>query len=173
MWQKIYDNRAAYAGDVTGYLEEIKTDLADLSYRSNDEDVYTGDEDPEIELNQFLRLGSVVSPYETFYKIDFNNDRKDEYISKEKSYNHIYAGIYQFTGRGIIGLEYDETAEEAWGHPVQIWFKEIQGKVFTFRLFYHEDSYYVLNVSLIEGTRITQVQTHIIVPKVNYIMNEY
>ena len=62
MWQKIYDNRAAYAGDVTGYLEEIKTDLADLSYRSNDEDVYTGDEDPEIELNQFLRLGSVVSP---------------------------------------------------------------------------------------------------------------
>ena len=173
MWQKIYDNRAAYVGDVTGYLEEIKTDLADLSYRSNDEDVYTGDEDPEIELNQFLRLGSVVSPYETFYKIDFNNDRKDEYISKEKSYNHIYAGIYQFTGRGIVGLEYDETAEEAWGHPVQIWFKEIQGKVFTFRLFYHEDSYYVLNVSLIEGTRITQVQTHIIVPKVNYIMNEY
>ena len=49
----------------------------------------------------------------------------------------------------------------------------IRDRVFTFRLFYHEDSYYVLNVSLIEGTRITQVQTHIIVPKVKYIMNEY
>lgn len=172
-WQKIYDNRASYGGAVTDYLEEIKTDLADLSYRSKDEEVYTGDEDPEIDPNRFLRLGSVVSPYETFYKIDFNNDRKDEFISKGKSYNHIYAGIYQFTGKGIAGLEYDETGGESLGRPVQLWFKEIGGKVYTFRLFYHEDSYYVLNVSLIEGARITQVQTHLIVPRLKYIMNEY
>lgn len=171
MWQKIYDNRAAYAGDVSGYLEEIKADLADLSYRSKDEDIYTGDEDPEIGMNLFLRLGSVVSPYEPFYKIDFNNDGKDEYISKEKSYNHIYAGIYLFTGRGVKILGYDESAGEDLGRPVQLWFKEISGKVYTFRLFYHEDSYYVLNVSLIEGTRITQVQTHIIVPRVKYTIN--
>ncbi|MCA5576134.1 hypothetical protein [Enterocloster clostridioformis] len=38
-------------------------------------------------------------------------------------------------------------------------------------LYYHKDSYYVLYVSLIEGARITQVQTHIIVPGVKYIMN--
>ena len=142
----------------------------DLPYLTKEDAVYLGDETPEIDQDKLLRLGSVTSPYDTFYKIDFNNDQKDEYISKEKSYNSIYTGIYQFTHKGIAGLGYDENAGGTLGRPVQLWFKEIEGKVFTFRLYYDEESYYyILNVSLIEGTGITQVQTYMIVPKVNYI----
>lgn len=41
---------------------------------------------------------------------------------------------------------------------------------FTVHEHYDEESYYyILNVSLIEGTGITQVQTYMIVPKVDYI----
>lgn len=171
-WQKIYDNHAAYEEGVTGYLEEIKKDLMELSYYIKDEDsCYLGDESPEIDLDKLLRLGSISSPYDSFYTIDFNNDQKEEYISKSRSYGSIFTSIYQFTGRGAISLGYDEAAGDNLGRPVQLWFKEIDGRVFTFRLFYSEDFYYILNVSLIEDTVITQVQTHIIVPKVHYVMN--
>ena len=169
-WQKIYDNQAYYGPAVTGYLEGIKTELMDLPYLTKEDAIYLGDETPEIDQDKLLRLGSVTSPYDTFYKIDFNNDQKDEYILKSKSYNSIYTGIYQFTLKGIAGLGYDEKAGGTLGRPVQLWFKEIEGKVFTFRLYYDVESYYyILNISLIEGTGITQVQTYMIVPKVDYI----
>lgn len=169
-WQKIYDNHSVSKAAVSDYIEEIKTKLMDLPYLSDSETVYSGDENTAIDPDKLLRLKSITSPYDSFYKIDFNNDKTDEYISKEKSYNRIYTCIYQFTGKGIMMLEYDDTAGAAGNELVQLWFKEIDGKVFTFRLFYNENSYYILNVSLIEDTSITQVQTHIIVPEVNYIM---
>ena len=51
------------------------------------------------------------------------------------------------------------------GLLVQLWFKEIEGKIYTFRLLLNNGYNYVLNVSLIEGIGITQVQSYIIVPK--------
>ena len=67
----------------------------DLSYLTKEDAIYLGDETPEIDQDKLLRLGSVTSPYDTFYKIDFNNDQKDEngkYIRRER-----YAGSCERT----------------------------------------------------------------------------
>ncbi len=50
---------------------------------------------------------------------------------------------------------------------IQLWFKEIGGKIFTFRI-YHISSYnYVLDVSLIEGDNVTRVRTDLLLAQKN------
>ena len=63
--------------------------MMDLPYLAKEDAIYLGDETPEVDQDKLLRLGSVTSPYDTFYKIDFNNDQKDEYILKQYLHRHI------------------------------------------------------------------------------------
>jgi len=55
---------------------------------------------------------------------------------------------------------------------VQIWFKKIDGKVFTFILHHISDYNYMLNVMLIEEGVITIVRTDIISPQREFVLTE-
>lgn len=53
---------------------------------------------------------------------------------------------------------------------VQLWFKEIGGKVVTFRLYHVSDYNYLLNVILIEGSHITQIETAVCSPHRSFVL---
>lgn len=55
---------------------------------------------------------------------------------------------------------------------VQLWFKEIEGKVVTFRLYWVADYCYMLNVILQEGNEITTLRNYLLVPQKELILTE-
>jgi hypothetical protein len=130
--------------------------------------VYLGDETSQFGKDKQLRLKSVEGDYD-YYEIDFNNDGGPEYIEKHhwftSNYEHLCFtnNLYKFTEERTISISDDFERDD--GTLVQLWFKEIEGKVFTFRLFLRDGHNYYLNVTLVENTKVTQVQSYLIVPK--------
>lgn len=53
---------------------------------------------------------------------------------------------------------------------VQLWFKEIEGRVVTFRLYHVSDYNYLLNVILLEGSHITQIKTAVCSPHRTFVL---
>ena len=102
------------------------------------------------------------------------------YYFLEKSYYYIQKiiiGYFFIIMENLMLFFMKWTAEISnpfYGEPyglLQLWFKEFQGKVFTFRLFFSLD-HYVLNVSLIEGSHVSQVQTWMIAPSYQVTVEE-
>ena len=54
-----------------------------------------------------------------------------------------------------------------------MWFKEFNGKVYTFQLYAMDDFSYMLNVFLVERGRITPVRVDYILPKRTIVVEEY
>lgn len=55
---------------------------------------------------------------------------------------------------------------------VQMWFKKIEGKVYTCCLYHVSDYNYVLNIFLLEGDKIIRVRTDMICPQRQFILME-
>ncbi len=55
---------------------------------------------------------------------------------------------------------------------VQMWFKEMEGKVYTFCLYHVSDYNYMLNVVLLEGNKVNRVRTDILSPQRHFVLTE-
>lgn len=55
---------------------------------------------------------------------------------------------------------------------VQMWFKKIEGKVYTLCLYHTFDYNYVLSTYLLEGDSVEQVRTDIISPQRQFFLTE-
>ena len=53
-----------------------------------------------------------------------------------------------------------------------MWFKKIDGKVFTFRIYHVSDYNYVLNTVLVEGNHVMQVRNDIFSPQRKFVITE-
>ena len=69
-------------------------------------------------------------------------------------------------------LNFDNNDKTANG-LLQMWFKEFNGKVYTFQLYAMDDFSYMLNVFLVERGRITPVRVDYILPKRTIVVEEY
>ena len=177
-WKNIYSYGQQHERAITNYVDSIKDDLMIKSPISDDIEVYKGDENENFDYDRLLRLksvsGSNFTSDELFYEIDFNNDGIPEYIDKRfwfpSNYTtlHIVNNTYKFTDTRIISINGGFTEEGI--NLVQLWFKEIEGKTYTFRLFLTHGYNYFLNVSLIENTDVTQVQSYIIAPESKFVI---
>lgn len=171
-WEKIYGNGMPYEKAVSGYVSGIQKDLMKKSPINDEIEVYQGDETSDISHDRKLRLKSVGGDY-VYYSIDFNNDGETEYFTKRFWFPSNYTRLclinnfYRFTDKRIMEIDHDSYNG---GNRllIQLWFKEIEGKIYTFRLFLGNKDQYYLNVSLVEGTDITQVQTYIVVPRTDF-----
>jgi hypothetical protein len=168
-WEKVFNNHQSYDKSISSYVDSIKNDLMNKSPINDDIQIYMGDENNKYNENKRLRLKSVGGDYD-YYEIDFNNDGEPEYYDKKlmfpyNNYETLYLenNFYKFIDNRIMSIYGD--FERECGSLIQLWFKEIEGKVFTFRLFLDDGYNYFLNVSLIEDTNKTQVQSYLIVPK--------
>lgn len=68
------------------------------------------------------------------------------------------------TSQEIEELQYERITESE-ELLVQMWFEEIDGKIYTFQVFYINHYSYLLNVTLIEGNQLTTVGKMILTPE--------
>lgn len=174
-WKNIYDNDDIdFGAELDEYIDSIKAVITSDEYLQNGQEkdprVYFGDETED--------LDSVVEEGKRFYKIDFANIGVPVYMSKGghfPMYNwSIWTRFYLHDGKHDMVLEL-ENLGSYWTNRnmVQIWFKEIEGKVLTFRVYYISDYNYVLNVMLVEGDQITQIRNDVFSPdKSRFILTE-
>ncbi len=164
-WEEIYNNHQTYEKSISTYIDSIKDDLMDKSIIDDSIQVYIGDETRQFDDDKKSRLKSVCGDDE-YYEIDFNNDGGTEYIERFY-YNirtwYIINHIYKFSEENIISIGGNFDRDD--GTLLQLWFKEIEGKVYTFRLFLKDGYNYYLNVSLVENTNVTQVLSYLIATK--------
>ncbi len=167
-WEEVFNNQQSYDKSISSYIDSIKNDLMDKSPINDNIQLYLGDEKNKYNEDKQLRLKSVGGDHD-YYEIDFNNDGETEYFEKHfwfpSNYTTLYLinNFYRFTDKRTISINGDFDRDNS--TLIQLWFKELEGKVFTFRLFLNDKYNYYLNVSLVEGTNITQVQSYLIVPK--------
>ena len=169
IWKNIYEGEQSYTA-VTEYVYIIKDDLM-VTSRLDDIKIYVGDEAENFDKDKQQRL-KLEDKNGIYYEIDFNNDGISEYVKKYYSYPN--AGLrlvnenYKFLNNQVLSLgDFDMHGNKL----LQVWFKEIEGKVFTFKLFLNSRYKYILNVSLIENIDVTQVQSYIIVPKCEFVID--
>lgn len=167
-WEEVFNNHQPYKKSITSYVASIKDDLMAKSPIDDNIQVYFGDEKNKFDHDKNLRLKSVGGDHD-YYEIDFNNDGEPEYFERHfwvpSNYTtlSLLNNFYKFTDKRTISINGDFSRENS--NLIQLWFKEIEGKVFTFRLFLNDGYNYFLSVSLVEDTNITQVQSYLIVPK--------
>ena len=167
-YEKIYSIYFPAEQAITEYVDSIIKDLMSKSQIDDSIEVFIGEESSEFNDNKLLRLQSVGGDRD-YYEIDYNNDGIMEYLSKYYWFPSNYLALellneeYLFTDTRIVsrGQNFYDTERLL----IQLWFKEIEGIVYTFRLFLNDGYNYVLNASLIDGVDITQLQSYIIVPK--------
>ena len=172
-WVEIYNNKEVYGKNIFDYISSIKEDLMAKSPINSDIKVFLGDEKSDFDNDKKQRLKSVGGDYD-YYEVDFNNDGIPEYIARyfwfpSNLMMNLIHNFYKFTHEKIITIS-DIRYKYA---PIQLWFKEINGKIYTFRLFLNYGYNYTLDVSLIEHTNITQVQSYFIIPKKDFIIEAY
>lgn len=168
-WKTFYQNQnSLYNRVVTDYVSGIREDLMEKSPISDGIVTFMGEESDNISNDQLLRLKSIGAHFPC-YEIDFNNDGENEYFSKYYWFPSNYTclclitNFYKFSDERLNEL--NASSKDTEGTLIQQWFHKLDGKVFTFKLYLGTGYNYFLNVSLIEGTKITQVQTYIIAPK--------
>lgn len=171
-WEKLYGCGLSYEQEVGQYIDAIKSELMQASVTPGRLDFYTGDEVIEADADRQARLKSFAKTHEPLYYIDFNNDGQSDYLYRRRPANstdfEIAYSVYRFVDNRVV--MFDDDMENDWKSTglIQLWYKEIDGKVFTFELFIESGDYYGLNVSLIEGDKITQVQSYLIMPELKY-----
>ena len=112
---------------------------------------------------------------------DVNNDGAPEYIDKHywfpSNYTKLYLinSTYKFTDTRIVTIDtpFDQQIGQQSLMLVQLWFKKFGNKNYTFRLFLVGGYNYLLNVSLVEDTNVTQIQSYIAVPQNKFIVSSH
>lgn len=180
VWENLYMTEDKLVRD---YVENIRDVITSEEYiergaRYNYYNVMEGDETKDTE--DLSTEGN-----KEFYKIDFTNTEIPVYIERvlyEPS--NSYQGqiclkfsfyLYNTEKEEMVkfdALNFDNNDKTANG-LLQMWFKEFNGKVYTFQLYAMDDFSYMLNVFLVERGRITPVRVDYILPKRTIVVEEY
>lgn len=168
---------------IDAYIAQIKGEITSEQYldrgtsrdgaREYGAQVYYGDEE-----TADFSLGE----YETVYQVDLANCGTPVYLWKamfipSSSHAQEYLRIRFFlfdreenAERELDQLsQYDITSEIC---LFQMWFQEIGGKVYTFRMYHVSDYNYLLNVMLLEQDRATQVRAYLLSPRWEFVVTE-
>lgn len=161
-WKTFYSGNGPVKEAAAAYIDSIKDTLLYPAVYDGGGVTYTEDETDRFDDSKLQRLISCAYGDE-FYEIDFNNDSVPEYVSKTREGRmDLYFNAYHFNDHRTEIINYDLNRSR--DHLMQLWFKEIEGNIYTCKL-YHYDEYYVFNMSLVEGKDITQVQSCLVLPE--------
>lgn len=186
IWENIMNSmEIEYADELDNYINRIKKEITSDKYLENgmqtDIDIYIGDEikDTTFDNKETMEIGN----HNNNYMIDFTNSGIPVYIQKSNFIPsnglcwHIRAKFYicDSCNQSFLELENMELGDSYFPtniELVQIWFKKIANKVFTFRIYHISDYNYMLDVSLIEGNNVIQIRNDIISPQYKFILKE-
>lgn len=176
IWENIYD---ASCDELREYLEIVKTDFETGYYLDDGRDgeyleIYYGGEKG----TSVFDLGE----YDTYYKADIANCNMPVYFAKNmyipsdiKSRCHLKIRFFLYNGVTDSVMELKELGiddDGGWINLLQMWFEEIDGKVYTFSIYHITDYNYMLEVALLEGDRLTHIKTVLLLPKRKFVLTE-
>ncbi|MBD5531048.1 MAG: hypothetical protein HDQ98_02425 [Lachnospiraceae bacterium] len=166
---------------LTRIEEEITSDryMEQGGYREGP-DVFYGDE---------TEVTALSDVYNQYYEIDFANIGVPVYMRKSifipsSSGEELFLRAHFYVADPEAGavetmedleelenllIENDASPKSAMT-LVQLWFEEIRGQVVTFRLYHVCDYNYLLNVILIEGDQIRQIEAEICSPHRTFVL---
>lgn len=183
-WKNIYNTSEGI--ELGSYIESIKKDITDDEYlengRAGDIAVYYGDEEA---VDILLPDNKGICRSVTCHQIDFMNVGLPVYIKKSnfipsnyRSKWHLKSRFYmqQSKDGSVMTLENMEINHDL-PDPlrpelVQMWFKEMEGKVYTFCLYHVSDYNYMLNVVRLEGEEVNRIRTDILSPRRHFVLTE-
>ncbi len=166
-----------------GYIDKVLQDFSSGKYlhegnRQDGAEIYYGDEERVFERE------SEGSAYE-MYRMDIANCGcpvylcKDMYLPQEDGGGIKYLDVDYFYldneknyFRKLEKLSIPIWAYGEVGFLVQIWFKEMAGKVYTFRVYNLSNYNYLMNIALVEGDKVTSVGTYFLWPKKQFVLEE-
>lgn len=109
-----------------------------------------------------------------FYRADIANCSLPVYIQKgygqsadEKS-RFLKVCFYYFDSEIDNMVKLSDLSVDKWlpqgMNPAQMWFEEVEGKIYTFRLYHLSDYNYLLSVVLLEGNKVSYIRTYALLP---------
>lgn len=173
VWEKIYtsDESPNVRKKMDVYIEQLKEILLQGNYLGIDGkfkgvDVYSGDE--------ILHVGHSSAAH----PVDLANCDRPVYVWKGHDpdrANSLQVRFYYVDYRTGDRVELENAGIDGYGGDngmdlIQMWFKEIEGKVYTFRLYYVSGYSYMLNVSLLEKSNVKTVRTYLLSPEKAFIV---
>lgn len=177
-WKTIHNRQTEYSNYLNQYIEEIKDDITS-KYINNDGTESTsllyGDESKKTEIISWQ--GKDIE----CCIMDFANLGVPVYISKYLYFPsngltmHIIANFYIVNAQTKSVVMLDNLTQD--DRPpnlklIQMWFKKIDNKVFTFQIYNISSYNYVLNTVLIEGNKITEIRTDLFSPQKQFDLDE-
>lgn len=182
MWEKIYtaDESPSAQKKMDAYIEQLKEILLQGNYLGIDgkfkgADLYSGDEiRSEFIMVPALHAGDSGAAYQ----VDLVNCGMPVYVWKGHDPDRAYSlqvRFYYVDYRTGDRVELENAGIDGYGGDngmdlIQMWFKEIEGKVYTFRLYYVSGYSYMLNVSLLEKSSVKTVRTYLLSPEKAFIV---
>lgn len=178
-WGEDYVSSESPGEELSLYIEEIKDEVTDSHYieRGDTRGAHgnmesDGEAAPEIPL---VAEGQYYEKrYQNIKKIDFANMGVPIYF-----WTYMYHGERYPAGVEAEFYMYDksrnkifEVGEWPGDMTVQLWFHEIDGKVYTFLVYRLAGYNYMLNVRLIEGNEVTSIAQYHIIPRFSYEITE-
>lgn len=176
----VWEDGMMASDDTTGisaYIERIKDEIVDKRY------IETGDTQGAwysygMENDTEAAFDFPLNTEEQSYrKMDFANIDMPIYYNTKVSSNEklppfLEGEFYLYNGEKITG--FSELLQGASSHNelVQMWFYEIDDKVYTFQIFYLKGYNYMLAVRLVEENNITTIGCDYIVPRFCFEITE-
>ena len=186
VWKNLYNTSEGMKFD--DYLESIREEITSDKYLENGTDesgwsVYFGDEE---KATDFIVPENEEQYYSNeYYRIDFTNMGIPIYMRKSGFVPSNYYSTWNLKTLFYLRNPRDDsivTLRNMEMNPympnrrnpvlVQMWFKEMEGKVYTFCLYHVSDYNYMLNVVLLEGNKVNRVRTDILSPQRHFVLTE-
>lgn len=176
IWENIYD---AGSDELEEYLQVVKKGFEIGYYLDNGRDgeyleIYYGGEKETSDFD--------LGEYDTYYKMDIANCNTLVYFAKNmyipsdiRSRCHLKIRFFLYNDITDSVMELKELGiddDGGWVNLLQMWFEEIDGKVYTFSIYHITDYNYMLEVALLEGDRLTHVKTVLLMPKRKFVLTE-
>ena len=169
------------------YIEDIWEEITSDKYLDNGTDgsgfsVYGGDEEEA----EGFTVPKDEEKYNgnKYYQIDFANMGIPIYMRKSiftppnyYTMLHIRSPFYLRNPLNdsivtLRNMELDPYLDSRYPIFVQMWFKEMDGKVYTFCIYHVSDYNYMLNVVRLEGNQVNRIRTDILSPQRGFVLTE-
>lgn len=179
IWKNIYINQDYSTRNITDYIDGIKEKITSNEYLENGSVSELYILNGEEEETDFI----LADENNRYYKIDFANLGVPVYINKSNhapsNYNstwYLKAKFYIYNHITDSVMELDNLelgkSNQIGKELVQMWFKKIDQKVFTFQVYHISDYNYVLNVILVEGDNVIHIRSDMFSPRRKFTVTE-
>ncbi|MGN0246882.1 MAG: hypothetical protein ACI4DK_13090, partial [Lachnospiraceae bacterium] len=176
----VWEDGMMASDDTTGisaYIERIKDEIADKRYIETGDTQgawysYGMENDTETAFDFPLNTEEQSYRKTDFANIDMPIYYHTKVSSNEKLPPFLEGKFYLYNGEKITG--FSELLQGASSHNelVQMWFYEIDDKVYTFQIFHLKGYNYMLAVRLVEENNITTIGCDYIVPRFCFEITE-